>query len=139
MANSVFLDTSGWIALLHSKDVNHAVASDVWLKLGLQGYNIVLTDWIVAETGNGLARTQIRHLLADAVDQIGNSPKVSIVVVDHGLIAEAVNMYRQHEDKSWGLVDCCSFVVMRERGITDAFTSDVHFEQAGFNRLLPGR
>lgn len=139
MANSVFLDTSGWIALLHSKDVNHTVATDAWLKLGLQGCDIVLTDWIIAETGNGLARTRIRHLFADAVDQIGTSPKVDIVVVDHALISQAVSMFRRHADKSWGLVDCCSFVVMRERGITDAFTSDVHFEQAGFKRLLPGR
>ena len=31
---------------------------------------------------------------------------------------------------------CISFVVMNERGITDALTSDHHFEQAGFQILL---
>ena len=39
-------------------------------------------------------------------------------------------------DKEWGLIDCVSFVVMEYRGITEALTSDAHFEQAGFQALL---
>jgi hypothetical protein len=35
-------------------------------------------------------------------------------------------------DKEWSLTDCISFVAMNERNITDALTSDHHFEQAGF-------
>lgn len=34
------------------------------------------------------------------------------------------------------VVDCISFVVMEEEGITDALTGDRHFEQAGFIALL---
>jgi len=33
-------------------------------------------------------------------------------------------------------VDFASFIVMQERGITEAFTSDHDFEQAGFRCLL---
>jgi len=39
-------------------------------------------------------------------------------------------------DKEWSLVDCSSMVVMARRGIAEAFTSDHHFEQAGFVRSL---
>ena len=39
-------------------------------------------------------------------------------------------------DKEWPLTDCVSFVVMKERGITEALTGDRHFEQAGFVALL---
>ncbi len=35
-----------------------------------------------------------------------------------------------------GLVDCISFVVMRERNIEAALTADEHFIQAGFRALL---
>ena len=35
-----------------------------------------------------------------------------------------------------GLTDCISFVVMEERGITDALAYDQHFVQAGFRALL---
>jgi len=46
-------------------------------------------------------------------------------------------LYKEREDKDWGLTDCISFVVMRRRRVTTAFTSDHHFEQAaGFVRLM---
>jgi predicted nucleic acid-binding protein len=136
MPNSVFLDTNGWLALLHSKDVNHEQATEIWSDLGSRGYGVVLSDWIIAETGNGLARTRIRHLFAGAVDRIFRSPKAEVVMIDRELLAKAVRHFHGHTDKTWGLVDCASFIVMQERGITEAFTSDRDFEQAGFKRLL---
>jgi predicted nucleic acid-binding protein len=42
----------------------------------------------------------------------------------------------QHADKGWTLTDCVSFVIMRERNVTDALTGDKHFEQTGFAALL---
>jgi hypothetical protein len=41
-------------------------------------------------------------------------------------------------DKEWGLIDCMSFIVMQDRGITEALTADDHFNQAGFKALLKG-
>jgi predicted nucleic acid-binding protein len=41
-------------------------------------------------------------------------------------------VYEKYSDKKWGLVDCISFVVMREGGIRHALTFDKDFEQAGF-------
>ena len=52
------------------------------------------------------------------------------------LYAQAFRLYQDRPDKEWGLIDCVSFVVMGARGITDALTSDEHFEQAGFKALL---
>ncbi len=40
------------------------------------------------------------------------------------------------EDSGGRDVDCASFVVMEQRGLTDALTADRHFEQASFVRLL---
>ncbi len=62
MSSSVFLDTSGWIALLNSTEPEHQAANQLWLDLGRRGYRIVITDWIIAETGNGLAA----HLALEA-------------------------------------------------------------------------
>ncbi|MEZ4571694.1 MAG: hypothetical protein R2849_15445 [Thermomicrobiales bacterium] len=45
-------------------------------------------------------------------------------------------LFARNTDKSWTLVDCISFVVMQERGITEALTADRHFVQAGFRALL---
>jgi predicted nucleic acid-binding protein len=137
MASSVFLDTNGWVALLNSVDALHGKADDVWHDLGAQGYRVVLTDWIIAETGNGLARTRVRTQFAQAVQQVIASPRADVVYVTEDLLRRAIELYASHTDKSWGLIDCVSFVVMRDRGISAAFTSDRHFEHAGFNCLLP--
>jgi predicted nucleic acid-binding protein len=136
MPGSVFLDTSGWITLLNASEPHHQNAHDLWLELGERGYRIVLTDWIIAETGNGLARTRARSEFASSVDKIWQSPTVEIVVVDRSLVTRAIDRYRRFTDKTWGLVDCASFIVMEERGIAQAFSSDHDFEQAGFNCLL---
>jgi predicted nucleic acid-binding protein len=45
-------------------------------------------------------------------------------------------LYKSHQDKAWGLVDCISFVVMREAGVNQALTFDQHFVQAGFQALM---
>ena len=45
-------------------------------------------------------------------------------------------MLDQYNDKLWSLVDASSFVIMRAEGMREAITTDHHFEQAGFVRLL---
>ena len=61
---------------------------------------------------------------------------IRILHVDPARDEAAWHPLARHEDKTWSLVDCASFVVMREHSITVALTSDRHFEQAGFTRLL---
>mgnify|MGYP001324494788 CR=1 FL=1 len=136
MAGSVFLDTSGWLALLNSGDPQHQSADRIWRQVIGSSTRVIFTDWIVAETGNGSARSQSRHRFVDAVKAILGDRRVELIVIDSELMLRSLDFYVQHSDKSYGLVDCASFIVMRDRGITEAFTSDVHFEQAGFARLL---
>jgi hypothetical protein len=61
---------------------------------------------------------------------------VEVVHIDQALDAAAWQLWEQRPDKDWRLTDCASFVVMRQRGLTDALTADHHFTQAGFTRLL---
>jgi uncharacterized protein len=136
MRSSILLDTSGWIALLNSADRLHAKARDKWLDLVNAGCRFVVTDWIIAETGNGLARRQAKASFANVVRQMLEAPSVEVVEIDRDLLSRALIDYAKFADKPWGLVDCASFIVMRDRGITDAFTTDRDFEQAGFQCLL---
>lgn len=136
MRNSIFLDTHGWLAVLNATDSLHAQALESWLELMKQGNQVVLTDWIIAETGNGLARSQTKGRFVQVVEEMMEAPSVEVVLVDNDLLRSALASYAKYADKSWGLVDCASFVVMQDRGITDAFTSDHDFEQAEFKCLL---
>ncbi|MGH9945757.1 MAG: hypothetical protein ACRD6X_00990 [Pyrinomonadaceae bacterium] len=39
-------------------------------------------------------------------------------------------------DKSWSLCDAVSFLIMESENISEALSTDGHFEQAGFIKLL---
>jgi hypothetical protein len=60
----------------------------------------------------------------------------TIIGPDQYWFDAGMELYADRPDKDWSLTDCISFVVMQERGITDALTGDRHFEQAGFRALL---
>jgi uncharacterized protein len=134
---AVFLDTNGWLALLNSADALHFAAKSCWSDLVKGGSAFFLTDWIVAETGNGLARSRARGRFIEAVELIQSSSTARLLTVTPALFDGALRLYRDRSDKTWGLVDCASILVMQEMGVTEAFTNDRHFEQAGFKCLLP--
>jgi len=64
------------------------------------------------------------------------SSLVEIIPASSRLFTAALELYRSRGDKDWGLTDCASFVVMSERGLSEALTTDDHFRQAGFRALL---
>lgn len=136
-ADALFLDSNGWVALLNERDELHSRAQILWRETVGEQRPVVFTDWIVAETGNGLARTRARGQFIDSVRQMLRSPRVRVVAVHADLMQRAIELYAERSDKAWGLVDCASFVVMRDEAIAESFTTDRHFEQAGFNCLLP--
>lgn len=49
---------------------------------------------------------------------------------------EGLTLYRSRLDKTWGLTDCTSFLVMEQKGISEALSADRDFQQAGFEALL---
>ena len=63
-------------------------------------------------------------------------PDIETIWVDEELHQEAVNLLLNRMDKTYSLCDAVSLILMRHRGITDALTTDRHFEQEGFVRLL---
>ena len=137
MSNSpVFLDTSGWIAALNQDDEYHSLAAQKMLEFKNMKRGLITTDWILAETGNGLAKKAARTALAVSISQLFQARRSRLLWIQEEILEEALDLYQKTDDKNWGLVDCASFVVMRHEGITEAMTTDRHFEQAGFQRLL---
>jgi uncharacterized protein len=136
-ARPVSLDSNGWIALLNTRESLHPAAVEHWRAMSRAATPVVLTDWIVAETGNGLARTLLRGRFAEVVREMRRAPRFRVVAVKPELMERALLMYSDRAHKTWGLVDCASFIVMKDEGIPQAFTTDRHFEQAGFDCLLP--
>jgi predicted nucleic acid-binding protein len=59
-----------------------------------------------------------------------------VVGISSTLLADAFKLYKQRQDKAWGMVDCFSFVVMQARGCAVVLTFDEDFRQAGFETTL---
>jgi predicted nucleic acid-binding protein len=133
----VFVDTSGWIALLNKDDSLHDCAASIMRNLAVEQRRLITTDWILAETSNSVARTAARHSFPVFVNTFLNSPHAQLIRVSSDCFRQALEIYEQASDKSWGLVDCASFVVMQSKRSVDAFSADRHFEQFGFHCLLP--
>jgi len=128
-----FADSAFYLAVANPHDELHDAAAV--LARDFRGKRVT-TDFVLVEVGNFLARSDDRPLFLDLVDRLRASPHTDIVPADRALIDAGLDLYRRRLDKDWSLTDCISFVVMRERGIREALTSDHHFEQAGFVALL---
>ncbi|HEV7672329.1 MAG TPA: type II toxin-antitoxin system VapC family toxin [Thermoanaerobaculia bacterium] len=134
-----FLDTSYAIALSSETDRHHDLARDLAFRIGSEAVRLVTTRAVLLEIGNGLAKQRFRRAAVELLAVLESDSMVEVVPLSEGLYARAEELFRRHSDKEWGLTDCVSFVVMRERGISEALSTDRHFEQAGFHPLLSSR
>jgi predicted nucleic acid-binding protein len=130
----LFADAFFFIALLNSKDRAHDLAS-LHVEPDLE-QPFLTTTWVLAEVADAMASTaRNRAAFADLYRLLARNPAVEIISADLWM-AHGLDLYTQRPDKGWSLTDCISFVVMADRGLTDALTGDHHFEQAGFRALL---
>lgn len=129
----MLLDTSGLYSLLVVEERFHIRAVDL-----LRGpINGITHSYILAELvalclarGVGLSKT------LDFLHDLHLDPEISVVWVDRDLHWDAENLLSKRLDKTYSLCDAVSFVLMRRLGILEALTTDHHFEQEGFVRLL---
>lgn len=131
-----FLDASYAIALAAPADQHHQRAVELANRIEVRGVHLITTRGVVLEIGNALSRLRHRSAAVALLAAIESDPNIDVVPLSEPLFKQGFELYRSRQDKEWGLTDCISFVVMRERGLLDALTADDHFRQAGFRALL---
>ena len=77
-----------------------------------------------------------RRLAVQTVIDLQNDPDVEVVAVTSQQFWEAVQFYGDRLDQRWSLVDCSSFLVMKDKKIREALTHDRDFRSLGFTALL---
>jgi hypothetical protein len=130
---AVFADTSFYVALLNARDITHARAVQAGKCLECP---VLLTDFIILELGNALSGPGLRKLFTELVSDLRADPNVRIITASRDLLGRGLSLFSDRADKEWSLTDGTSFVAMKEEGLTEALTTDHHFEQAGFTALL---
>jgi predicted nucleic acid-binding protein len=128
-----FADSFYFLALFNPKDAAHDAS--VMASKDFSG-SLVTSDWVFTEVADALSDKSNRHSCIDFINDLRRSPRVIVEPASRALFESGWALYGVRPDKDWSLTDCISFVVMEERGITDALTGDHHFEQAGFRALL---
>jgi predicted nucleic acid-binding protein len=134
--SEVFLDTAFAIALVVPRDAPHSVAVGVANQLKVERTRMVTTWAVILEIGNALSRARYRSVAVSLLDSITENRDLEIVPFSERLVEDSFALFRARDDKEWSLTDCMSFVVMEDLGLTDALTTDRHFEQAGYRALL---
>jgi predicted nucleic acid-binding protein len=132
----VFLDAAYLIALAQPGDEHHGKARQISRTLNSARTRIVTSRAVLLEIGNSLSKIKFRPVAISLLETIEKTEFVEIVPLAEDLIRAGWKLFCQRPDKEWSWADCISFVVMRERGIRQALTTEEHFEQAGFIALL---
>ena len=129
----VFADTAYYLAFLNIQDELHE--RSVKFTAGFDG-RLLTTTWVLTEVADALSRPDFRSTLVDFIHAIRADSQVTIVPASQGLFDRGFDLFARRPDKEWSLTDCISCVVMQEHGLSEALTSDHHFEQMGFRRVL---
>ncbi|MDN5850501.1 MAG: PIN domain-containing protein [Nitrococcus sp.] len=132
----VFLDTGGLFAALVSNDSKHGAARRALAEAGRRRQRFVTTEHVIDEAATLFKARGKKHLAATLFDLTMRSQACTIAWTGQDRFCEAMTYFLAHDDHGYSFTDCVSFLVMTERGITEAFATDRHFIEAGFSALL---
>lgn len=129
----MLIDTGGLQSLFDSSEAHHVQAKQFyWAAQSRVTTNYVLAEYAALAHSRGTPRSHILTFSSEALDD----PDLEVVWVDEELHRRAVDLLKRRPDKGYSICDAVSMVLMKDRGITEALTTDKHFVQEGFTRLL---
>ena len=129
----MLLDTSGLLCLHQTTEPSHTTACNLYRKTTVKlTHNYILSEYVALANARRFPRLKSLNFVSDLM----KNPYIEVVWINESLHQEAMSLLFARQDKSYSLCDAVSFVIMRQRNITKALTTDRHFEQEGFQRLL---
>ena len=138
MSKQLFVDTSGWASFFVKTEPTHSRAVQALSIARHNKQTLITSNYILLELVSLLYSPlrQPRSRIFQILNTIKTIPYIDILHVTEELDHAAWVLCQERPDKDWSLADCSSFVIMQQRSITTALTTDHHFEQAGYIRLL---
>lgn len=127
---AVFVDTSGFYALLDGTDPFGLEAAACFTRAEREGWRLFTTSYVVQETW-AVIQARLGWEAVDAwLDKV--LPRCEIVWVDASLHSLGEARCRQARERRLSLTDCVSIETMRRRGCSEFIGSDEHLEREGF-------
>jgi predicted nucleic acid-binding protein len=131
----LFVDTSYIIGLYNADDKVHHLCVES-SKYANKSEKLFTTDLVLMEIGNTFSIIKKRKQGAKIIRGILKIKHMEIIHLTPKYFDKSLELYEKRSDKEWGMVDCFSFVVMKEYNLYAALTVDHHFNQAGY-KILP--
>lgn len=133
----MFLDTSGLYLTLDSRDSRHQTTTQLFDEAKRQSKLIITHDGVLSELvalaeARKVARAKTLHYISDLIA----NPFIRTIWTGELSCMSALDLLKRRLDKTYSLCYAISFLLMREHNITEALTTDHHFEQEGLIRLL---
>lgn len=136
----VFVDASAWLATTNGRDQHHEAAQATLVTCFRQRIKLVTTNWTAYEALS-MVKSRVGVSGTQRLWTVLTNPEwVDFVVVSQELESRALDLFWGYRDKTWGIVDCASLVVMEDLGCHHAFGFDHHFVEASRQRgfeLIP--
>lgn len=131
----MLLDTSGLLCLHCKAEPYHIQAGMLYKQAHNRlTHSYVLAEFVALTTARRLPRLPALTYIADLLE----NPDIETVWIDESLHREAMALLLSRQDKTYSLCDAVSFILMRQRDRMESLTTDRHFEQEGFWKLLGG-
>ncbi len=129
----MLLDTSGLLCLHHQAEPFHQEACRAYRAAHVRlTHGYVLAEFVALAQARRLPRLAALEFVTDLVA----NPDIETFWIDESLHQRAMALLQARPDKTYSLCDAVSFVLMRQRKVSEALTTDRHFEQEGFQKLL---
>ena len=135
--NSVFVDTSAFLAWRRRTDQHHEAVAEQFELLFRDGVGLVTSNQVVGETWTFLRHRYDYRVALQLLDAIDASAVIEVVFVDEAADHVAFAWLRRFSGPAYSYVDATSFALMSSMGLTRVLTLDSDFASAGFE-VLPG-
>ena len=131
---SIFVDTSALIAIGNKNDTLHLRSVALQKELLQSGHQFLTANAVLLELFNAFSMSHSKSIALQLFNLITNFQQWKCISIDE-LIVQGIEWFQNRLDKDWSLVDCIGMLVAEKNEITEEFTTDHHFEQAGFTML----
>lgn len=118
------VDSDAFVGFMSQQDANHQAAAQLFEMAREKQLQLVTTSFVIAETATVLSARAGQALARQFLDFVEAFPTVHI---SEELQKEALQSFRQQQNKRTSVVDCANVVVMRRLGVTKIFSFDAFY------------
>lgn len=130
----VFLDSSFWIAFRNERQSHHARSREIVTRLFQRRTQFISTPFVFAEVHATFSRS--KHVRSQIIADFWENPLLHMAEVSQNDHRAAIELLREHEDKSYPFCDAVSFVIMARFQVKRVAAFDEYFCQFGEFEVL---